>query len=581
MKDDRFNDGWCWRLLCGLGIVGVAIGCWSTQTPHANNKNDANPTKAILEKDQELATGIRLVDVAALSGVTWVGKNGEEAKKYAFLQTVGTGCGIDDYDGDDKLDLFFAGGGRFGSGREILPAPIGLYRQIAPWNYLSVASLAGLEPIRHYNHGTFSADMDNDGFTDLLITGWGGLQLFQNRGDGTFADVTEHSGLSDSLWSTAAGWADLNRDSVLDLYIGHYVDWSFDNDPICIDPKLKERNLCAPTDFQGLKCTAYLGNGDGTFRDASIELGIQEVGKVLGMVIADVNGDLQPDLYIANDALPNHLYVSQPSGRYREAAIEYGVALGETGASDGSMGVEIGDLDRDGKIDIWVANYEQQSFAFYRNLGNELFTHASRPFGITAVGTLAVGFGTVILDADGDGFSDIFCTNGHVWAPNSVLDRRQQPYFFWNDHGKKFRNIAPEATGYLREKHVGRGAATGDLDSNGTPDIVVAHTNEPVAVLRNETNIPNWLEVKLVGRVSPRSAIGARVTLTTTEGTQIGLVKGGGSYLSTSNRTLLFGLGSADVVKSLVVSWPSGKTTELTGVKTRQRLTLIEAGDSP
>lgn len=522
------------------------------------------------------AGGIRFVDVAKSFGVFWIGRNGEESRKFAMLEAFGCGCAIDDYDRDDKLDLFFAGGGRFGEQNEILPHPIGLFRQISQGKYIAVTSNANLEPTQHYNHGTFTADFDEDGFSDLLITGWGGLQLFQNRGDGTFADITEMSGLHDSLWSTAAGWADLNRDHIMDLYVGHYVDWSLKNDPICINSKLRERNVCAPSDFQGLPCTVYLGNGDGTFREGGTEIGVHGIGKVLGVVIADVNGDDHPDIYVANDALPNHLYVSQPSGTYRESAFEYGVALGETGVADGSMGVDIGDLDRDGKLDIWVANYEEQSFALYRNMGSDLFTHASRPFGITAVGTLAVGFGTVIFDADGDGFQDIFCANGHIWAPNNVVDRRQLPYFFWNDHGRRFRNIAPISGEYFCKRHLGRGVATGDLDANGALDLVVTHTNDPAAILKNETLIPNWLSVRLIGRASPRSAVGAKVMIQSSHGSQIGFVKGGGSYLSSSDRTVFFGLGTESAVKSLQVDWPSGTKTRLTDISAGKSLILIE-----
>ena len=522
---------------------------------------------------------IQFVDVAPSSGVSWIVRNGEEAKRFSILEAFGSGCAVDDYDLDGKLDLFFAGGGQIDPLYEILPLPIGLFRQSAYGTYQQVTTYARLEPILHYNHGMFTADFDEDGFSDLLITGYCGLQLFRNQGDGSFVDLTETSGLNDALWSSAAGWADLNRDQILDLYVGHYVNWSPENDPVCISSKLGERNICAPTDFQGLPCKVYLGQGDGTFREAGEELGIREIGKVLGVVIADVNGDRQPDIYVANDTLPNHLYVSQPDGKYRESAIEFGVALGEGGISDGSMGVDIGDLDRDQKLDIWVANYEQQSFAFYRNLGNDLFTHASRPFGITAVGTLAVGFGTIIFDADGDGYQDIFCTNGHIWAPNKAVDRRQKPYLFWNQQGARFINIAPFSGEYMDSRHLGRGAATGDMDSNGTPDLIVTHTNELAAILKNETSISNWISVELIGRSSPRSAIGAQVTLKSSSGVQIGLVKGGGSYLSTSERAVMFGLGTETAANSIEVLWPSGKTTILRDISSRQRLKLIEDRD--
>jgi hypothetical protein len=576
MKDDDQSRCRGSSLLFAVGLMAAMCGCRPSQSPVSSTSFDPGNAENSFPGDVSNASRIEFVDVAKPGGVSWIGRNGEEARKFTILEAFGSGCAIDDYDRDDRLDLFFAGGGQFGPQNEILPLPIGLFRKFSNGSYLPVTRNACLEPIRHYNHGTFTADFDEDGFSDLLITGWGGLQLFQNRGDGTFDDMTENSGLHDSLWSTAAGWADLNRDHVLDLYVGHYGDWSFKNDPVCISSTLGERNVCAPSEFQGLPCTVYLGNGDGTFRDGGAEIGVKDIGKVLGVVIADVNGDLQPDIYVANDTLPNQLYVSQPTGIYRESAFEYGVALGETGVADGSMGVDIGDLDGDGKVDIWVANYEAQSFALYRNLGNDLFTHASRPFGITAVGTLAVGFGTIIFDADGDGFQDIFCANGHIWAPNDRVDRRQFPYLFWNDHGQRFRNIASVAGDYMRERHLGRGAATGDLDGNGTPDLVVTHTNDPVSILMNETTISHWLSVRLVGRSSPRSAIGAKVIIQTRQSSQIGIVKGGGGYLSTSDRALLFGLGAETGASRLQVDWPSGARTLLSGITAGEKLTIIE-----
>ena len=241
------------------------------------------------------------------------------------------------------------------------------------------------------------------------------------------------------------------------------------------------------------------------------------------------------------------------------------------------MGVDVADLDGDGKLDLWVANYEDQTFALYRNLGNDAFTHASRSLGITAVGSYAVGFGTVIFDADGDGYSDIFCANGHVWAPHTSPDRRQFPYLFLNDRGKKFQNIAPQVGGYLAQRHLGRGTAVGDLDGNGTLDLVVTHTNEPAAILRNTTTIANWLSVRLIGRTSPRSAIGSRVTIRAGGHEQIGIVKGGASYISTSDRAMLFGLGDATSVDLIMVEWPSGQTTVLKQVASDQQLTVIEA----
>lgn len=526
------------------------------------------------------ARAIRFTEVTRSGGIDWRCRTGEEAGLFVILESLGSGCGIVDYDHDGRLDICFAGGGAISPHKEISPLPIAVFRQEVDWRFGQVTLKAGLESIRHYHHGVYFSDMDEDGFDDLLITGWGGLQLFNNRGDGTFADVTDGSGLDDSLWSSAAAWADLNQDQVLDLYVGHYVNWSWENDPACKDNSGRERIVCAPSAFDGLPCTVYLGIGDGTFREASDELGIRAKGKTLGVVIADVNGDHKSDIYVGNDTVPNHLYQLQASGKYEERAMQTGVALGETGSSDGSMGVDVGDFDGDGRMDIWVANFENETFALYRNLGNDVFLHSSRVFGITAVGSSAVGFGTVVFDVDGDGWSDIFCSNGHVLAPHSNLERRQRPYLFWNDHGKRFRNIAADAGEYMSAIHHGRGAASGDLDGNGTIDLVVTHVNEPVAVLRNDTQIPNWIAVRLIGRVSTRSAIGAEVTVTIAGRKRMDLIKGGGSYLSTSDATLHFGLGDAKQVDTLEVRWPSGAVTRHTDIPSGSKRLIVEPADA-
>lgn len=533
-----------------------------------------------LSPGPSLAGPVQLIEIAHNAGIDWTPRNGEERGYHAILESLGSGCAVADYDQDGRLDVFVAGGGTFGSQREILPVPIALYRQTATWKFAPVGTAANLAPIRHYSHGTFTADYDEDGFPDLLITGYGGLQLFHNQGDGTFVDGTDAARLGDTSWSSAAAWGDLNRDGVLDLYVGHYVDWSFENHPVCAHGASNERIVCAPSTFSGLPCLVYIANGDGTFRECSQELGINQIGKTLGVVMADFDADGQLDVYVANDTLPNHLFERQSSGAFKDVGLPSGVALGEKGESDGSMGVDAGDLDGDGRLDIWVANFENETFAFYRNLGDNLFSHASRAFGVTAVGTLGVGFGTAIFDVNGDGFQDIFCSNGHIHAPDFSIDRRQVPFLLLNDHGKRFKNIAPTAGEYLRSKHVGRGLACADLDDNGTPDLVITHINEPIALLRNDSPIENWLSVRLVGKISPRSAIGARITVTIGDRRQVKPVRGGGSYLSTSDLSVLFGLGDSESIDSLEVFWPSGRAQRMTQIRAGQHLLILEPTDT-
>jgi hypothetical protein len=329
----------------------------------------------------ESQTTIRFTLMNDSAGVHHTYQNGSEHKKRRILESVGGGGGMFDYDCDGLLDLSFAGGGYYGEKKSLHGHPAALFRSLGDWKFVEVSAAAGGGfPAAHYSHGTQAADFDNDGFLDFIICGYGGLQLWHNLG---------MEPLKRSTRSRAAGQAvehvrrlgDLNEDGFVDLYVAHYADWSLDNDPNCPAPVPGERETCPPKEFKSLPDTLYFSNGDGTFRDVSRQAGIrldpiraadgrpQELGKGLGVLINDFDLDGDEDIYVANDTVDNFLYLNEGDGTFVEDGVLRGVATDDVGMPNGSMGVDVGDFNRDGLPDIWVANYQHEANALYRNDG--------------------------------------------------------------------------------------------------------------------------------------------------------------------------------------------------------------------
>ncbi|MBI5757242.1 MAG: CRTAC1 family protein [Planctomycetales bacterium] len=486
-----------------------------------------------------------------------------------------------DYDCDSRLDLLIPAGGHFGEQKEILGHVPRLWRSVDGEHYLEQTAPARLDGGRYYNHGAAVADYDGDGFPDVLVTGYGGLLLHHNQGDGTFVEIAHSSGLTDTLWGSSAAWGDINGDGWLDLYVAHYVNWSFDNHPKCPGPsKEHPTEICPPRSFEGLPDVLYFSHGDGTFHDASDEAGLKKDGKGLGVVLADVDLDGDLDVYVGNDTVSNFLYQNDGTGHLSEMGLMSGTSLSDKGLPDGSMGVDVADFNLDGLPDIWVANYERESIALYRNEGRFFFLHVSQAMGITAVGGLYVGWGTAFLDFDHDGDEDVFVSNGHVirFPTNSAIE--QQPLLFENIDGKRFENVAPLAGEYMTTKHRGRGVAAGDLDNDGDIDLVVSRINQPVALLRCDSQSQNhWVTLQLVGTRSNRDAIGAQVRVHTSKGVRLRLTKGGSSYASSHDPRVNIGLGGDDKARKIEIRWPSGITQELTNVPADQFLIVHEPAE--
>lgn len=574
---------WQLRVRSYVAIVAIAtiFGCGqkAKDVPKALEKTH---TQNMLIESKTTKTpkrsNVQWKDRAIESGVVWQYDNDTGADRSSIVETIGGGGALFDFDRDGALDLFLTGGGRFSAEQTTSGRSSALFWNRGSWRYQAVSRQSATEIPRHYTHGATVADYDEDGFDDLLVTGYGGLQLFRNLGDGTFEDSTVAAQLEDSLWSTSAAWGDIDNDGDLDLYVAHYVNWSFENDPPCPSPFPNKRDVCSPKLFDGLPDVLYCSNGDGTFIDLSRTAGLRQDGKGLGVLTADFDLDGLIDVYVANDTTPKFLYHNLGGGKFEEIGNISGTALSDAATADGSMGVAVGDFNDDGLPDIWVANYERESFALYRNEGQCSFQHVSQLMGVTAVGSLFVGFGTVFLDADRDGDEDIWVTNGHVikYPINSPV--KQLPLYFENVQGQRFVNRAPEAGQYSAAPHLGRGVAKGDLDNDGDIDLVVSHILEPVAVLDNVSpNRNNWLEVHLIGRTSNRSAIGAQLSLSTSAGTRIRQVSGGGSYLCHSDSRVHWGFPPDVKLNGLTIRWPSG-IRQTVSIQQNSQIVLLEPG---
>jgi hypothetical protein len=509
-------------------------------------------------------------DIAAESGIEWQYRNGEAADEYSILESLGGGIGLIDFDQDGLLDVFLIGGGYFEKA-QVKGHPNRMYRNEGGWKFRDVTGQLGLDEPRFYGHGCAVADFDSDGWPDLLVTGYGRLALYHNRQGRQFVERAAEAGLlspkSDQHWSTGAAWSDLDLDGDLDLFVTHYLDWSFQNHPSCrgYGPD-HPRDVCPPNIFSPLSQQMFFNNGDGTFRDVSQAAGLQPA-KGLGVLMFDADENGLPDVYVTSDTLPNQLYLNRGDGRFEEAGRLRGVAVGELGSPEGSMGADVADLDGSGRLSLLVTNFERQLHALYLNQGDGLFGHGSSQAGIAALGTNRVGWGTAFLDFDLDGDEDLVISNGHVirypTPPQSVAQLaellRNDPRELPSGTTVRFQNVSPAGGPYFRQPHQGRGVAVGDLDNDGRPDLVISHVNQPVAVLRNQLRTGHhWLGIELCGR-DHKEPLGALLTLEVGGHGRTRVVKSGGSYLSSSDRRVVFGMAEQPQCDRLTVRWPGGE----------------------
>ena len=578
-----------WILLILVALTGwLGSGCSGSSPPSATLAEGKGRSAANGGQGTDAKTETPLFeDVTAGSGIVFTYQNGEDVgRHHSILESLGGGAALLDFDKDGLLDVFLTGGGTFTGAdlKTITGLPCGLYRNQGGMRFENVSKLAGVETLAgnqpwFYSHGVAAGDYDRDGWPDLLVTGWGGVALLRNvpvdparLSEGRrFEDVTAAAGLGNGFdWATSAALGDLDGDGYPDLYICQYVDWSWRKNPLChYDGKTPD--VCPPRNFDGLPHRVFRNNTRGGFDDVSRSCGLRGGGptssKGLGVVMVDVDGDTKPDLYVANDTVDNFLYLNRSKpGEIRlvEQGLETGVARDDRGNANGSMGVDAGDPQRTGKVALWVTNYENELPMLYRNdsVSTRLaFSPFSTAAGIGAIGQKYVGWGTGFLDADLDGWEDLFISHGHAirFPTGKTAKRLQEPVLLMNRQGQRFVEANTRLGAYGSSAHPGRGVAFGDLDNDGRVDLVLNHLNQPAAILRGVGGTgKHWMGLSLAGKDNA-CVTGARVSWEKNGQKQARFAKAGGSYASSSDRRVQFGLGE-DAGGVVTVVWPGGAT---------------------
>lgn len=495
-------------------------------------------------------------NVTAQAGIVWRHDNGASANHFLPETTTG-GVGFLDFDGDGWQDIFLVPG-KPGS-------RCALYRNLHNGRFEDVSVKAGLRSLPFYGMGVAAGDFDNDGYTDLYVSGYPSGALFHNNGNGTFTEVTARAGVGNNgQWGSSAAWVDFDRDGLLDLFVANYVEFSYGDQKKC--EFAGESAYCAQTEYRGSRSRLYRNLGDGKFQDVSDRSGVAaSPGRALGAIAIDADGDGWPDLFIARDASPNLLLINQKDGSFRDRALELDVAYNQDGVARSGMGVDAADVNGDGLPDFAVTNFDHELHALYLSHAGQPYTDASGVSGLAPATQPYVGWGVRFGDFLNSGSAGLLIANGHLHAQiarsNAQLTYREPPLLLLNDGPVHFTNAARGAGATFRTGILGRGLATADFDNDGRLDAILTNLGSGPLLLHNMNNVKNhWMGVALRGTRSNRDATGARVTLQTASGKQVKWSSGGGSFLASNDRRLLFGLGPMAQASPLTVEirWPNG-----------------------
>jgi len=535
-------------------------------------------------------------NVARAVGLTFTNVNGASPEKY-LVETMGSGAAFLDYDNDGWIDLFVVDGGSIAAAGKSAPASPKpqagamhrLFHNEGKGVFKDVTAASGIVH-REYGMGACAGDVDDDGLTDLYITNYGPNTLYRNAGKGVFTDVTRTARVGLDGWSTSCAFVDVDRDGDLDLFVANYLDAPKSKNPFCGDPQRRIRVYCHPLNYTGLPSVLYRNDGKGIFTDVSAEAGIARVvGNGLGVAVGDYDDDGAPDVFVANDAVPNFLFHNDGKGRFSEVALAAGVAVGRDGKPRAGMGTEFADYNGDGRLDLVVTNHEFETHSLFRNDGAGSFSDASVEAGIASPTLPFVGFGVAFFDADNNGQLDVAIANGHVIDNTAVFrpgsTHAQRRLLFQSTNGRRFAEVSRQSGPGFAEPAVGRTLLAGDIDNDGDEDLIVTNNGGALDVLRNNAGRERHaLTVRVAGvrspsaslRASNRNGIGARVTVTAQGRTQMREVKSGSSYLGQNDLRVHFGLGDATRVERLDVRWPTGDVETIRDVAADQIVTITE-----
>ena len=560
----------------GFGILALAISL-----PFSG-------LKAVTAAEHSSATPPRVhfVDIAARAGLTAKTEDGGDKTKKYIIETTGSGAAFFDYDNDGWPDIFLVNGTTlegFLKGKEPTSH---LYHNNRDGTFTDVTQQAHVA-LTGWGQGVCAGDYDNDGWVDLYITFWGHNVLLHNNGDGTFTDVTKKAGLwhDDVRWGSGCSFVDYDRDGRLDLFVSQYIDFDPEKTPLPGQSNYCRWKgipvMCGPRGLKGTTNELYHNNRDGTFTDVSEKSGVARTAQYycLTVLTGDFDNDGWPDIYVACDSTPSMLFHNNHDGTFSEIGVRAGVAYNGDGHDQAGMGADAADYVGDGWLDIIKTNFSDQTASLYRNNHDGTFTDATYEAGLGG-NTQFLGWGTLFVDVDNDGWPDLFMANGHVYpeldAHNVGSTFRERKLLYWNRHDGKFKDISLNAGPGITKPFNAHGVAAADFDNDGMVELLVNNSHDPPSLLKNYGPHGSWILIKLVGTKSNRDAIGAQVRVRTNGHQQLQEVRSGGGYISQSDFRLHFGFGSAMKVDQLEIRWPSGLVEKLENVRANQILTVKE-----